>query len=75
MSLDLIGSTEAARIAGISPSTFRDLAAKGDAVKSPVPTPAIQGTQGTASLWHRADIKAWAATRDRQRGTSPKPDA
>ena len=63
--LDLITSTEAARIAGIQPSTFRQLLVR---AKSPVPPPVVHGGLGRTNLWHRADIEEWAASRDRKRG-------
>lgn len=70
MTLDLIGSTEAAQVAGITPPTFRTLAAK-HTTKNPVPTPAINGARGQRTMWHRSDIESWAATRDRTRGAAP----
>lgn len=68
---DLITSAEAAAIAGISPSTFRTLTARGQHTKTPVPAPAFTASKGQASLWHRVDIERWAATRDRSRGRPP----
>lgn len=64
--MDLIGSTEAAEIAGVTPSTFRTLVAKGDAAKVPVPKPVAALPRQT--LWRRKDIERWAASRDRARG-------
>lgn len=68
MKLDLIGSTEAAQIAGIQPSTFRTIAAK-QTTKDPIPAPVIEGARGQRAMWHRSEIEAWAKTRDRTRGT------
>ena len=68
MNHDLIGSTEAAEIAGVSASTFRTLVARGQDVKDPVPRPVVMATRGRTTLWDRSAIEAWAATRDRKRG-------
>lgn len=71
--VDLIGSTEAARIAGIKPSTFRTIRANKN-TKTPVPKPVVTGLPGAAVFWRREDIEAWAATRDRSTGREPKQD-
>lgn len=68
MKLDLITSSEAAAIAGITPGTFRDLVTKRDRSKSPIPAPVIEGSRGRPALWDRATIIEWAATRDRSTG-------
>lgn len=67
--MDLITSNQAAQIANIQPSTFRTLVTR---AKSPVPPPVVHGTQGRVSLWNRAEIEAWAATRDRKPGRAHK---
>ena len=71
--MDLIGSTEAAELAGVTPSTFRTLVAKGKAAKDPVPAPAV--TLPRQTLWKRKDIERWAASRDRVRGRAKRKDA
>lgn len=70
---DLIGSAEAATIAGVTPSTFRTLVAS-TTPKDPVPPPIVRGSQGHRTLWDRAAIEAWAAQRDRRRGRAPAPE-
>lgn len=63
---DLITSTQAAAISGITPSTFRTLLARGTNTKHPVPQPVMRVAR--VALWQRAEIEQWAATRDRKRG-------
>jgi hypothetical protein len=70
--MNLITSTQAAEIAGITPSTFRTLAHK-HTTKTPVPQPAATAGSLThpVHLYDRAEIEAWAATRNRKRGANP----
>ena len=56
MSDDQLSSVEAAAVAGVKPSTWRDYVAKG---RAPLPN----GKIGNSNWWYRSTVEQWKASR------------